>query len=203
MTMRKYVGAVVCTFIFAALAVQVSAGEEKKGQEASDKMMEEWAKMSAPGEHHAHLNAVVGKWSYVSKWRMSPEAPWDESKGTSEHEWALGKRFVVSKCSGEMKDGMRFEGMGMWGYDNTTKKYTSTWADNMCTAIMKTTGTCDESGKTFTMSGEYVDPMTGAKKTAKSVTKIINNDKYVFEMFDKDEAGKEFKSLEVAYTRIK
>ena len=95
----------------------------------------------------------------------------------------------------------KFEGMGILGYDNTAKKHFSTWIDSMSTMLMTSEGTCDSSGKVMTLYGTHTDPMTGAKKTQKSVSSMINNDKHVFEMFDRAPDGKEFQSLVVTYTR--
>jgi len=102
-----------------------------------------------------------------------------------------------------MMGGVPFEGFGMTGFDNVSKKYYNVWADNMGTGIMTSTGTADASGKTFTYNGEYNCPITGGKKTAKSILKIVGDDKLVYEMYDKTPDGKEFVSLEVTYARQK
>jgi hypothetical protein len=173
------------------------------GQPDSDKMMAEMVKMGEPTEFHGHLKPLAGKWSYVTKARMTPEQPWDESKGTAEFELALGGRFLIQKCKNEKDEKMPFpfEGLGITGYDKMQKKYVNVWMDNMGTGIMTSTGTCDSSGKTFTYTGEYDDPMTGGKQKAKSVHKFVGSDKHVFEMYGYGPDGKEFQSLEVTYTK--
>lgn len=174
------------------------------------KQMEAWLKAATPAEGHAKLAPLVGKWTYVTKWRMAPEAPWDESTGKAEYKWTLGKRFLVGEIKGDpnpndvMMGGAPFEGLAMYGYDNMMKKYTNTWMDNMSTGTMISHGTADGSGKMFTfMAEEGMCPMTGEMKKPKSTLKIDSDDKVVFEMFDKGPDGKEFKALEVTYTRAK
>ena len=68
-------------------------------------------------------------------------------------------------------------------------------------SIMTGHGKCDASAKVITLTGEYYDPMTKKLKTSKTVLRIINNDRHVFEMFDKTPEGEEFVSLEVTYSR--
>jgi len=174
------------------------------------KMMEAIMKAATPGPEHAKLNTLVGKWNFITKWRMSPDQPWEETPGKAEYKWALNKKSLYHEVKATpnpekdaMMGGVPFEGFGMTGFDNVSKKYYNVWADNMGTGIMTSTGTADASGKTFTYGGEYNCPITGGKKTAKSILKIVGDDKVVFEMYDKTPDGKEFISLEVTYARQK
>ena len=107
----------------------------------------------------------------------------------------------MEEAKGEIPDGQRFEGSGIAGCDNIKKEYTSVWVDNMSTMIMATEGTCDESGKVLTYSGEYPDPITDKTVKTKSVLRIVNHDRHVVEMYQQDPDGKEFKSMEITYTR--
>jgi hypothetical protein len=171
--------------------------------------MEAMMKAAQPGEFHAKLKPLAGKWTVTSKFRMSPDQPWEESTGKAEYKWGLGGRYLFQdvKANPSEKDkeqGGPFEGFGMMGYDNMSKKYFSTWVDNMGTMLMTSTGTCDSSGKTFTFMGDpYICPMTGQNKTTKSILKIAGDDKAVWEMYDKGPDGKEYMGLEVTYTRQK
>lgn len=180
------------------LSQQEEQEKEKGGPDAA--MMEAWMKAAQPGEHHAHLEALIGLWTIHTKWRYTPDAPWEESTGTAEFKWIMGRRYIIEKIVSPMGD-QKFEGMGILGYDNTTKKHFSTWIDNMSTTLMTSEGTCDASGKVVTLYGTHTDPMTGGKKKQKTVSRIINDDKHVFEIFDRAEDGKEYQSLVVTYTR--
>jgi hypothetical protein len=175
--------------------------EAQKGQPGGemDAQMAAWMKLAAPGEFHEHLKPLAGKWTQVVRWRMAPEAPWEESKGVSTYTWVLGNRFLRQEVGGEM-GGQPFEGLGYLGYDNFKKKYVSVWMDNMGTMMMFGEGTCDAAGKVITTTGEYDDPMTGGKKKSKSVLRI-GDDKHVYEMYSYGPDGKEFLSLEITYTR--
>jgi len=177
-------------------------GDAKMSAE-EEAMMKAWMAAATPGENHKHLEGLIGKWSYVTKWRMAEEQPWEESTGSAENKWVLDGRFVHQSVKGDPSDKSPypFEGMGITGYDNGTKKYVNSWVDNMGTGIMNSEGTCDASGKVITYTGKYFDPMSGIEKSARSVARIISADKHVFEMYDKSADGKEFMSLEVTYTR--
>lgn len=200
MKLRKCAIGLSCALLAVVVVGRVYA-QDAKPEMNQEEMMEAWAKANAPGEFHAHLGAMVGHWNFKSKFRPAAEAPWSESTGTSEIRWAMGERFIIESVKGEM-NGAPWEGMGITGYDNTKQKYTSMWLDSMSTGIMTSLGTVDDSHKVFTFMGTYDDPITGQKdKPSKTILRIINENKHVTEMYDRDEKGEWYMNLEVVYTR--
>lgn len=179
-------------------------GEKQPSADAAAEaeMMAAWMAMSMPGEYHKHLEPTVGHFKHEVKWRMGAEAPWTSSEGTTERKWIMGGRFIEETAKSDM-GGMMFEGLGLFGYDNGQKCYISMWLDSMGTGLMTSKGQCDASGKVFTLFGDMYDPMTRQNKTVKTIFRIINNDKYVLEMFDTNDTGKEFMSMTISYTRRK
>ncbi len=170
--------------------------------EGGFEMTPEIMAMMMPGEHHAYLEPMVGNWTFVNKMRMSPESPWMESKGKSKSTWIMDGKFVLDETTGEGMGGMPFRGMGISGYDNMKKKYTSTWVDNMSTMTMLMEGSVDASHTTFTYTGKMDDCMTGRKNVPfRMVIKVINHDKHMMEWYSAGEDGKEFKVMEINYTR--
>ena len=160
-----------------------------------------WMKYTVPGEHHKHIAALAGKWKTEVKMWMDPTADPQVSQGTAEYQWIMGGRFLRQQFRGEAM-GQPFEGEGLLGYDNFKKKYVSSWIDNMGTALYTGTGRCDESGKVFTMEGRMDDVMNGrANQKSRSVTRIVNKNKHTDEMYVTGADGKEFKMLEITYTR--
>ncbi|MEK6642744.1 MAG: DUF1579 domain-containing protein [Planctomycetota bacterium] len=174
-------------------------GEPKMSAE-EEAMMKKMAEMGTPGPHHKHLDAMAGNWETSTRFWMAPGQEGEVTKGTCKRKWILGGRFLTEEFEGEAM-GQPFSGFGVSGYDNVSKKYVSTWADTMTTGIMSSTGTCDAAGKLFTYMSESNDCMTGQLKKVRCVTRVASESKHVFEMYDKDPEGKEFKSLEVIYTR--
>ncbi len=181
-----------------------SAGDEKDQKKpaqdaAHDTMMEAWMKLAEPGKHHEHLKPLAGTWKSTTKWWMGPGEP-DISQGVSKNTWILGGRFLQTEFKGT-SEGNPFEGLGLLGYDNAKKQHVSVWCDTMSTMIGVSYGTCDDSGKVFTYVSTYDDPMTGQPKKSKWVTKVINDNKYVFTVHNIDTDGKEIQELEVTYVR--
>jgi hypothetical protein len=165
-------------------------------------MMKIWQEVATPGEPHKFLSQSVGTWETASKAWMDPSQPPEESKGTTKFTMILGGRFLQQEATGQMM-GQPFKGIGIVGYDNFRKKYTMIWIDDAGTALYTAEGTADPTGKTITFLGKMDDPLTGEKdKTVKYVSKMIDQDKQVFEMYAM-EGGKEMKTMEMTYTRKK
>lgn len=168
-----------------------------------DPMMEAWMKIASPSEHHQVLDFLVGKWNYTVRSWMTPDASPRESKGTTEHKWILGNRFLLQEHKGE-GDQQPFEGLGITGYDNLKGEYPSVWVDNTKTGMMISTAQYDPATKTFSEKGTFTDTITGQKdKTFRGYCKIINNDYYTYDFYVLGLDGKEFKFAELQYTRIK
>ena len=132
------------------------------------------------------------------------DAPAEESSGTSENTWIMGGRFVQQMTTGTAM-GQPFEGMGFFGYDNMKGEYTNLWLDNMSTGIMKSSSKYDAGTKSFSEEGSFPCPMTGeTDRKFRGSMKVIDNDHLLYEMYSNDPAsGKEFKSMEISYARVK
>ena len=165
-------------------------------------MMAAMMKAGEPGENHKHLGRMAGDWEYTMKSWMAPGQPPEESKGTMHGEMLMGGRYLRHHWKGSFS-GMPFEGMGTEAYDNMSKKFLSTWIDNMGTGIMMSTGTCDAAGKSCTMVGDTADPMSGQTMTMKGVITWADNDHFKNEMFVKDPSGNEMKVMEISASRKK
>lgn len=187
----------------AALAASLPAQQDKKPQVAPQTMdasaMDAMTKAAQPGENHKLLKDLVGDFTYTSKMWMAPGQPAMESNGTMHSEWILGGRYVQSVYKGEMM-GQPFEGHGIDGYDNLSKQYVGSWVDNAGTGIMMSTGTCDAAAKSCTMLSDMIDPTSGQKVTTKMVS-THSDGGFKFDMFIKDAAGHEFKTMELTATK--
>jgi hypothetical protein len=162
-------------------------------------MMEVYTKLATPGEPHKALASMAGRWNTKIRSWMEPDKPPMESTGTSEQKMILGGRFLQQEFHGEMM-GSPFTGIGVTGYDNHTQKYVSTWIDSMGTAILFFEGTGSADGKTITQECGYDDPIKGPIKW-RSVTRIVDDNNHVFEMYGTDKSNKEEKMMEITYTR--
>jgi uncharacterized protein DUF1579 len=170
-------------------ALALAQGDKPASTPGANAGMEAMMKAATPGEHHKPLQHFVGDWAYTMKMWMAPGQPPMESGGTMHAEPILGGRYIQSVYKGEFM-GQPFEGHGTDGYDNAAGQYVGTWVDNAGTGIMHSTGTCDASGKVFTMTAEpMVDPASGKKAGTKSITTWTDDNHFTMEMFMVDPAG--------------
>jgi hypothetical protein len=71
----------------------------------------------------------------------------------------------------------------------------------MGTGIMSMTGTWDAATKSIIYTGSMADPMTGKDTPFREVWRFVDDNHQVMEMYYSAD-GKEFKSMEIKYTRI-
>jgi hypothetical protein len=172
---------------------------KQEGQMDVQAMMELYRKLATPGPPHKMLAGLAGSWETKSRGWMEADLPPVEGTGTCEQRMLLDGRFLRQEFTGEMM-GNPFTGIGVTGYDNNTKKFVSTWMDSMGTAILFFEGTAGPDGKTITQESHYKDAVRGPMKW-RSVTKIVDDDTYLFELYRSDKRGKEEKMLQITYTR--
>lgn len=163
--------------------------------------MQAWMEYMTPGDMHAMLASHDGTWNEEITMWMAPDAPPTTSKSVAVNKMIMGGRYQESTHTGSF-DGMPFEGKSTLAYDNATKKFKSTWLDNMGTGIMVLEGTWDESSKTINFSGTSIDPTTGKPCNIREVFTIIDEKTQKMEMYS-DQFGKEFKTMEIVFTRKK
>src|SRR5438552_2582640 len=146
---------VLLAFALLVLAELSATAQGKKDapKAADDKtaaMMAAYMKHATPGEGHKKLQPLIGSWTYTGKFWMDPGAPPMEGKGTAERKWILDGRFMDETVKGQMPGLPPFEGHGLTGYDNHTKKYVGIWIDSMTTSVTVSHGTMDSAGKVLT-----------------------------------------------------
>jgi hypothetical protein len=193
--------------IVGCLALVIAAApvlaKEKKSNHAVDSQaaMETYKKLAMPGEQHQVLASLAGSWTTRTKSWMEPGKPPTESTGSCEEKMLVDGRFLQQECTGEMM-GHPFTGVGLTGYDNYTKKYTSTWMDSMGTGIFVMEGTGSSDGKTVKLAGSHKDPIEGLMKHH-AVWKIVDANTQVFELWGtgKHSNGKDMKMMEITYNR--
>lgn len=190
------------------LGMTVAQAEPEKPAPAADPAqaaaMAKMKEASSPNENHKVFEPLVGKWTYTLQWWMNPEAPAQSMRGNTENSLLYGGRFLKQKVKGDpMAEGEpAFEGLLLMGYDNVRKEYQSVWLDNMMTGLMTGKGGYDAATKTLTQEGAFACPMTGeTERSFRSAWKSVDTDHNVYESYSKTPEGKEFKSMEILYTR--
>lgn len=192
-----------------ALALLLAASNNSNSQtnNASDMpdsatMMKNWQNYMTPGSMHKMLAKSDGTWNgEVTMW-MYPGAPEEKSKSTAVNKMIMNGLYQESSHSGNMM-GMPFSGKSIVGFDNHLNEFISTWIDNMGSGIMVMKGPWDEATKTITLKGKMIDPGTKAETEVKETFKIIDDNHQEMEMFVMTPDGKEFKTMNIKYTRKK
>lgn len=193
--------------IIGAAAIAQPGDKDKKQPSPEEmKMMEAWQKSMTPGKMHEHLTKGVGTWEGKTTSWMHPDAPPSKSTCTTVITEMMGGRFTRGETKGsfDMGDGnpMAFEGFGLYGYNNTTEKFESTWCDNFGTMMLNFTGTLSDDGKVLTWeSGKFKDCMTGADSYMRMTETYKNSDEMTLEMYGPGMDGKETKMMMIEYTR--
>jgi hypothetical protein len=177
-----------------------NAQQDKPMSPEQAAMMKKWEEYMTPGDVHAMLAKSNGEWNQdITMW-MDPSAPPSKSTSTCTNTMIMGGRYQQSVNKGNF-DGMPFEGISTVGYDNARKVVMSTWIDNMGTGIMYLEGKYDPATKTVTSTGKSVDPMTGKDMGVREVYTMVDDNHQTMTMYMTPAGGKEYKSMEIKYTR--
>lgn len=184
------------TFVALALAVTcISFSSLAQGNDDTKAMMD----YATPGNNHKILAKMEGTWTATVTFWMQPGAAPMTSTATAVNEMIMGGRYLQSKNTGNMM-GQPFEGMGITGYDNAKKMYVASWIDNFGTGILNMTGNWDEASKGIVFTGLEVDPASGKEFSYRQVVRMPDDNTQIMEMYAMM-GGKEFKNMEIKYTR--
>ncbi|MBB6332606.1 hypothetical protein HNP24_003598 [Chryseobacterium sediminis] len=166
--------------------------------------MKNWMAYSTPGEMHKMLAKSDGTWTGETTMWMENGAKPMMSKSEATNKMMYGGRYQITNHKGDFM-GMPFEGMSIVGYDNSKKKFVSTWIDNMGTGIMHSEGDWNASTKSVEFKGKMTDPSRPGKDCDfREVFTFVDDNNQKLEMYGPDsKTGKEYKTMEIKYTRKK
>jgi hypothetical protein len=186
----------------AMLASTAHAAESPQKPEMTPEQkaeMEAYMKAGTPGSQHKKLASTVGTYEIKMKSWQAPGQPPMEETGTATRQMMLDGRVLVEQLSSKMM-GNPYNGQAMSGYNNVTGKYWSTWTDSMSTGLVVTEGSCD-SKSICTYSGSWHDPVTKKLIKSRMTSSWPRPNVEVFEMYGPGKDGKEFKMMEITYTK--
>src|SRR5262249_20799651 len=147
-------------------------GQPPKLTPEQQAQMDIYMKAAAPGPEHQMLASSAGQYDLTIKsWEEAGKPP-TEDKGTATRAMMLDGRVLAEDVHSTM-GGMPFEGHGMTGFDNVSRKYWGTWMDNMGTGVMVLDGTCDMK-KSCTFTGSFNDPVKKAPVKSRMTTRWTN-----------------------------
>jgi hypothetical protein len=198
------IGRIAPGFVALAMVVTILAGQCGANAAKAPPSPEELTKAifdpAKPGPEHAKLEPLIGSWTYTCKCWMDPTQPPIEMKGTIERKWVLGGRFLEERIAGTGLDGKPgLEGLGIYGYDSSQKKYRLTFACTMGTDISTSLGVAEASGK-FIFQTTCNCPLTKTIIQGRDELRIESKDKVVLDSY-KTIDGKEVKGMEIIAVR--
>ena len=197
--------ALVAVGLTAAFAVQDKAKDAKAVPASAPidpEMMAKWTAYATPGPEHKVLDSLVGNWTTHVKWWLEPNSPEQSSEGTATIKWIMDHRYLQEEHKGTMM-GQPFTGMGITAFDNLKKKYLGSWIDNAGTGIMVSEGTYDPAKKALHFTSESPDPTMTKFVPVRMTSTFVDATTYKMEMWGPDKSGKEFRNMEITYTRSK
>jgi hypothetical protein len=163
-----------------------------------------WMDFATPGEMHKMLAKSDGAWTGANTMWMENGGKPVISTSEATNKMIFDGRYQISEHKGNFM-GMPFEGMSIVGYDNAKKKFVSTWIDNMGTGILSAEGDWNASTKSIEFKGKMTDPARPEKDCdIREVFTFIDDNTQKMEMYGPDSTtGKEYKTMEIKYTRKK
>ena len=165
-------------------------------------MMKNWQDYMTPGDMHKMMAKWDGTWTGdISMW-MYPGDPVQKTTGTAVNKMIMNGLYQESNHTGLMM-GMPFNGKSLVGFDNHRKEFVSTWVDNMGSGIMVMRGPWNEATKTMNLKGTMVDPGTKNDTEVRETFRIVDDNTQELEMFVMTPDGKEFKTMNIKFTRKK
>lgn len=157
---------------------------------------------ATPGKMQQLLGKEAGEWHGKHQMWMPPgggEPMRSQSKTTITP--IMDGRYTRIDVAGEMPGMGPYTAQGIYGYDNVTGKFVSTWIDNQSTGIMTGEGELTADGKSITWQFAYNCPLT-KKPAVMRQTETVGGNNKTLEMFGADpKTGKEFQMMRIDATR--
>ena len=165
-------------------------------------MMKNWNDYMTPGKEHQMMASWDGTWnSEITMW-MAPDAPPSKNSGTTVNKMVLGGRYQQSEHKSTWEN-MPMEGISTLAFDNAKKVFITTWIDNMGTGMMTGEGPWDEATKSITIKGKMIDPSLLKETSYREVFTVVDANTQKMEMYAPTPDGKDFKTMEIIFTRKK
>lgn len=216
---RKIIGALrasLCAtaivFSFSPSALAQSGSAETGLPAQSD--LPKWFSRGLPGQGHAVLAPLVGTWRvqmsfYGTLGRRPDQPPLVTDDLVSRRQWVAGGRYIEDTMEGTL-NGSPVWRKGWLGYSIMDGYYEWVTIDPVNTTMMYFKGTPNSEGQMpITMSGVFTDQGVAGEETVgksvgmRTVIKIENADRNVFELYFTRPGQKEALATRAVYTRLK
>jgi hypothetical protein len=196
--------------VFASIAIAEASREQKPAAGPEMKLPPGWTQedmkacmiAGTPGRMHEHLAKGIGKWQGKTTMWMGPGSEPMTSECNSTVTSMMDGRFVKVEMTGEMPGMGPYNGLGLYGFDNVSGKFVSSWIDNHSTGIGNGLGELSDDGKTLTWKFTYNCPLTRKPTVMREIETITGPDTKSLEMFGADpKTGREYKMMRIELTK--
>lgn len=170
--------------------------------EGMKRAMDAWMANGRLGKFHRRLDYFLGKWTTETQMSMPGMPAMPSTPGTAEYTWLMEGRWLLGRSTGTVM-GMPAEYVGVLGYDNHRKKYYSARFSSLDTSMTISTGAIARDGSQLDLYFQLDEPGTGEiSKNARTNYRIIDDNKFVIDVYDLAMAGMDNKVLTFTYTRV-
>jgi hypothetical protein len=204
--------AVAITIVVSSSAVAQNGSADAVPPSRSE--MPKWLSRGLPGQGHAVLAPLVGTWRvqmsfYGTLGRKPDQPPLVTNDLVSRRQWVAGGRYIEDTMEGTL-DGKPVWRKGWLGYSTMDERYEWVTIDPVNTTMMYFVG-ASKSGRQIpiTMSGVFTDQGVAGEETVgkqvgmRTVIKIENDDRNVFELYFTRPGQQEVLATRAIYTRLK
>lgn len=157
---------------------------------------------AVPGEMHQFLAKGVGVWrGKMTMWDYPGAVP-SKSDSIATVTSIMEGHYTLMEATSDMPGMGPFKGLCIFGFDNVSQKFVSTWIDNFGTGMMNGTGELSADRKVLTWDFTFNCPITRKPAIMRETETVTGPDSRIMEMFGPDpKTGKEFKMVTIEYTR--
>jgi Protein of unknown function (DUF1579) len=154
-----------------------------------------------PSEREKRLEYFLGTWDVSVQFKL-PDGKAGEGKAVCQTKWVLDGKFLRQ----EYKSKFMGQPLIVWqllGYDDMKKEFVEfqLHADVKGAHTMHNEGTFSENGKVLTLAGDSIDGFTGKPVKLRTVTTILDENRYTVEWFTGEPSGKEERKVVLTHTR--
>jgi Protein of unknown function (DUF1579) len=207
-------------FVLIMVVVCISAppasaqnSDSHRASPAAQQAIPDWVSRGIPGEGHAALAPLIGTWrveqSIYATTGRSPDLPPIVSDNIlTTRVWIADGQYIEDTTEGTVQ-GQPYWRRGWLGYSNIDRRYEwVTVAPRV--PMMIYLGKPGSGAQTpieltgvFTDQGVVSEQTVGKPVKQRTVIRIENNDRHIFELYFTPPGGKEQLALRLLYTRVK
>jgi len=216
-SLRPSLAAVVCALTISVLA-QFAPGPPTlliaiKPPPSGQQDVPGWITRGLPGKGHEALQPLVGRWRvryevYGTLGRRGDEPPIVSEDVRTRREWIGERRFIEDTTEGTLMGSPMWR-RGWLGYSNIDQRFEWVTIDSVNPTMMIYLG-APRSGpqQPIVMNGAFTDQgvageeMVGKRVGLRTVIRIDNHDRHMFELYFKRPGDNEVLALRSVYVRV-